>query len=209
MLFGFAPWLIYWVLVGNVPFKTAVVVALVIAIGAFAVGRALGKSGGTLEIGAVATFAVLTALTFTLSETFMHRWIQPLSSGGIFLVALIGQLVGKSFVREFAAAEQPPDVVKTELFDRITDVLSWIWIAAFAGMTVSSAIPPVLEEFGDRRPPSSTRRPAPIHLLLGHPVLVAGAGGAGVTVCPRADAGRHRRPRAGNLVRRVRRGDDR
>jgi hypothetical protein len=65
-------------------------------------------------------------------------------------VALVGQLVGKSFVREFAAAEQPPDVVKTELFDRITDVLSWIWIAAFAGMTVSAAIPPVLEEFGGR-----------------------------------------------------------
>jgi hypothetical protein len=150
MLFGFAPWLIYWVLVGNVPFKTAVVVALAIAVAAFVIGRLLGKSGGTLEIGAVATFAVLTILTFTLSETFMHRWIQPLSSGGIFLVALVGQLVGKSFVREFAAAEQPPDVVKTELFDRITDVLSWIWIAAFAGMTVSSAIPPILEEFGGR-----------------------------------------------------------
>jgi len=57
-------------------------------------------------------------------------------------------LIGKPFVREFAAAEQPPDVVKTELFGRITTVLTWIWVAAFAGMTVSSAIPPIVESFG-------------------------------------------------------------
>lgn len=150
MLFGFAPWLIYWVLVGNVPFTTAVVVAFAIAVAAALIARLIGKPGGALEIGAVATFAVLTILTFTLSESFMHRWIQPLSAAGIFLVALVGQLVGKSFVREIAAAEQPPDVVNTELFRRITDVLSWIWIAAFAGMTVSSAIPPILESFGGR-----------------------------------------------------------
>jgi hypothetical protein len=145
MLFGFAPWIVYWVLVGNVPFTTAVLVALATAVAAFVVGRVLGKPGRTLEIGAVATFVVLTVLSFTLSESFMERWIQPLSNAGIFLVALISLLIGKPFVREFAAAEQPPDVVKTELFGRITTVVTWIWIAAFAGMTVSSAIPPVVQ----------------------------------------------------------------
>jgi hypothetical protein len=133
------------VLVGNVPFTTAVLVALATAVAAFVVGRALGKPGRTLEVGAVATFVVLTVLSFTLSESFMQRWIQPLSNAGIFLVALISLLIGKPFVREFAAAEQPPDVVKTELFGRITTVLTWIWIAAFAGMTVSSAIPPIVQ----------------------------------------------------------------
>lgn len=145
MLFGFAPWIVYWVLVGNVPFTAAVLVALAIAIAAFAVSSVLGKPGRTLEIGAVATFVVLAALTFTLSDAFMQRWIQPLSNAGIFLVALIGLLIGKPFVREFAAAEQPPDVVKTELFGRITTVLTWVWVAAFAGMTVSSAIPPTVQ----------------------------------------------------------------
>jgi hypothetical protein len=145
MLFGFAPWIVYWVLVGNVPFTTAVLVALAIAVAASVIGRIIGKPGRTLEIGAVATFLVLTVLTFTLSESFIERWIQPLSNAGIFLVALIGLLIGKPFVREYAAAEQPPDVVKTEQFGRITRVLTWIWIAAFAGMTVSSAIPPIVE----------------------------------------------------------------
>jgi hypothetical protein len=144
MLFGFAPWIVYWVLVGNVPFKAAVLVALAIAVAVFVIGRATGKPGRTLDIGAVATFLVLTVLTFTLSDSFMQGWIQPLSNAGIFLVAVISMLIGKPFVREFAAAEQPADVVRTELFGRIVRLLTWIWIAAFAGMTVCSAIPPIV-----------------------------------------------------------------
>jgi len=145
MLFGFAPWIVYWVLVGNVPFDTAVSIALLMAVAVFAVGRATGKPGRTLEIGAVATFVVLAVLTFALSEEFMTRWIQPLSNLGIFLVALVGVLIGKPFVRDFAAAEQPPDVVNTDLFRRVTTVLTWVWVAAFGGMTLSSAIPPIVQ----------------------------------------------------------------
>jgi hypothetical protein len=32
ILVGFAPWIVYWVLVGNVPFETAVLVALALAV---------------------------------------------------------------------------------------------------------------------------------------------------------------------------------
>jgi hypothetical protein len=80
-----------------------------------------------------------------MSQSFMERWMQPLSNAGIFLVALIGVLVGKPFVREFAEVDQPPEVVKSEVFGRITMTLTWIWVAAFAGMTLSSMIPPSVE----------------------------------------------------------------
>jgi hypothetical protein len=145
MLLGFAPWIVYWVLVGNVPFTTAVLVALAVAVLSFVIGRLTGKPGRTLEIGAVGTFLVLTILTFAMSQSFMERWMQPLSNAGIFLVALIGVLVGKPFVRQFAEVDQPPEVVKSEMFGRITTTLTWIWVAAFAGMTLSSVIPPSLE----------------------------------------------------------------
>jgi hypothetical protein len=90
---------------------------------------------------------VLTGLTFTLSQSFMERWIQPLSTAGIFLVALTGVLIGRPFVREFAEVDQPKEVIESDVFRRITAVLTWIWVAAFAGMTVSSAIPPIV--YGD------------------------------------------------------------
>lgn len=145
ILLGFAPWIVYWVLVGNVPFTTAVLVALAIAVLSFVIGRIRGMPGRTLEIGAIATFLVLIVLTFTLSQSFMERWIQPLSSAGIFLVALVGVLIGRPFVREFAEVDQPPEVIESELFQRITKLLTWIWVGAFAGMTISSAIPPIVQ----------------------------------------------------------------
>jgi hypothetical protein len=67
ILSGLAPWIVYWVLVGNVPFTTAAVLALVVAVASPLVGRTQRKSLQSLEIGATATFAVLTVLAFTLA----------------------------------------------------------------------------------------------------------------------------------------------
>jgi hypothetical protein len=145
MLFGFAPWIVYWVLVGNVPFAVAVLIALAIAVAAAAVGRAAGKPWHLLQVGAVATFLVLAVLAFALGDSFCQRWILPLGNAGILVVTLVGVLIGRPFAREFVAAEQPEDVVKTELFGRIVRLLTWLWIATFVGMTASSAIPPIAD----------------------------------------------------------------
>jgi hypothetical protein len=122
ILLGFAPWIVYWVLVGNVPFHTAVLVAFAIAVLSFVIGRVKGSSGRTLEIGAIATFLILTVLTFTLSDAFMQQWMQPLSNAGIFLVALGSIAVGRPFVREFAEVGQPKEIIETDVFKRITSV---------------------------------------------------------------------------------------
>jgi hypothetical protein len=145
ILFGFAPWIVYWVLVGNVPLLIAVLVALTIAVVGLVVTRTTPTAGRTLEIGAVGTFLVLTVVTLFMSQSFTERWAQPLSNAGIFLVALTGMLIGKPFVHEFAAAGQPPGVVESDLFGHITMRLTWIWVAVFAGMTVSSSIPPIVQ----------------------------------------------------------------
>ena len=144
ILFGFAPWIVYWVLVGNVPLLIAALVALATAVAGLVAGHNTRTPGRTLEIGSVGTFLALTAVTLLLSRPLAERWVQPLSSAGIFLVAVTGMLIGKPFVHEFAAAGQPPGVVESDLFGQITTRLTRIWVAVFAGMTVSSSIPPVV-----------------------------------------------------------------
>ena len=144
MLFGLAPWIVYWVLVGNVPFPAAVLAGLAVAAIALALGGITGSPERTLEIGSAAVFVVLAVLTFALGGSFAQRWMLPLSTAGFLVVALVGTLTGKPFMRAFAAAEQPADVVKTDLFGRTVGVLSWVWLATAAGMTVSSAIPPIV-----------------------------------------------------------------
>jgi hypothetical protein len=145
IVFGFAPWIVYWVLVGNVPFLVAALVALAIAVAGLVVGRATRTPGQALEIGAVGTFSVLTVVTLLLSRSFVEQWAQPLSSAGILLVAVTGMLLGKPIVHEFVAAGQPPGVVESDLFGQIIRRLTWIWIGVFAGMTVSSSIPPIVQ----------------------------------------------------------------
>jgi hypothetical protein len=145
ILFGFAPWIVYWVLIGNVPFLVAALVALAIAVAGLVDGRTTLTPGRALEIGAVATFLVLTAVTIVLGPSFIQRWAEPLSTAGILMVALIGALIGKPFVHEFAAAGQPAGVVKSDVFGQMTARLSWIWVAVFGGMTVSSAIPSIVQ----------------------------------------------------------------
>ncbi|BBX63125.1 hypothetical protein MSAS_22990 [Mycobacterium saskatchewanense] len=148
MLAGLAPWIVYWVLVGNVPLRVAALVALAIAVAALAMGDDASKGGGekperTFELGSLAILFVLTVLTFSLGGSFLRQWILPLGNAGLLLVALAGALTGRPFVRAFAAAGQPADVLKTELFGRLVTVLGWLWVATFAGMTVASVIPPI------------------------------------------------------------------
>jgi hypothetical protein len=144
ILFGFAPWIVYWVLVGNVPSLIAALVALALAVVGLAVSRATRIPARPLEIGAVATFLVLTAATALLSPSVIERWAQPVSIAAILLVVLIGVLTGKPFVHEFIAAGQPPGVVDSDLFGQVTTRLAWIWVAVLGGMTVSSVIPPIV-----------------------------------------------------------------
>jgi hypothetical protein len=144
ILVGLAPWIVYWALVGNVPYVLAAVVALVIAVAALVAGRFTGSGSSFLEISSVATFLVLAVLSFTLSSSVAERWMLPLGNAGILLVALAGLLMGKPFVREYAEAEQSAEVKKSEMFGPATALVMWIWVATFAAMTVSSVIPPIV-----------------------------------------------------------------
>ncbi|MDT5326831.1 MAG: hypothetical protein QOF25_3983 [Mycobacterium sp.] len=143
ILSGFAPWIVYWVLVGNVPFATAAVLALVVAVASFLVGRIQRMSLQPLEIGATATFTVLTVLTFALSQSVLERWLLTWSNLGILVVALISVLIGTSFVPELADAGPSPDEIREEMFGRLKIQVQWLWVATLAGMTVSSSIPPL------------------------------------------------------------------
>ena len=67
MLCGFAPWIVYWVLVGNGPFAVAALIALAVAVGALAMAAVSGRTWHSLETGSAAVFLVLTVLTLGIA----------------------------------------------------------------------------------------------------------------------------------------------
>lgn len=155
-LCGFAPWIVYWVLVGNVSFAIAALTALAVAVVSLAMARVNGMSWQTLEIGAIGTFSVVTVATFALSQSFVARWILPLSIVGLLVVVLIAVLTGKPFVPEPPAAGPGNDPTRSELLGQMNTRVTWVWVAALTGMAVSSAIPPIVagdsEQLGSRSP---------------------------------------------------------
>jgi hypothetical protein len=148
ILLGFAPWLVYWILVGNVPFGLSSVLALIVAVAVIAAERTVLRdkaSDPLLGIGALATFVVLVIVSLGVEQRLAQGWLLALSFGGLFLVTLVSMLTGRPFVRRQAAAGLPADVAKTELFGQIVAVLGWLWVAVFAAMTVSAVIPSALD----------------------------------------------------------------
>jgi hypothetical protein len=145
ILFGFAPWIVYWAVAANTPLRAGVLLALAVAVAGLAIGRLTRVPRRSLEISSAATFSILTVVSFLASESVVARWALPLSFAGLLLVTLLGARSGRSFVHEYAAANQPPAVVNSDVFGTITTRLTRIWVAVFAAMTVSAALPPVIE----------------------------------------------------------------
>ena len=155
-LTGFLPWIVYWILVGNVPFTTSVLVALGVAVAVTTATYARTRSVKLFEAGAIVIFVALLVITLAGEESFLERWIQPISNLGILVLALATVVVGRPFTLEYARESTPPEVQGTAGFLYVNRVLTWVWIAAFAVMTVASFIPPIVQGEATIRDGAST-----------------------------------------------------
>jgi len=140
VLVWFAPWAVYWVLVGNTPPVIAAAVALAVAFTVTVSGR--DSSARPVSIGAVVTFAVLSALP--LAVTGAQRWALALSFAGLLATQLAGMALGRSAVEAVVKADLPAAVVQSELFGPVVKRVTWICLSALTAMLVSAVIPPLL-----------------------------------------------------------------
>jgi predicted esterase len=142
---GFAPWIVYWILVGNTGFVAAVAIAFGIALAGQVLQRVRHEPWRTLEVGTVAVFAVLLIAALTLDDAVLERWLQPLGNVGLFAIAAVGALIGRPFVREYAEAGVDAQTAASGGFRYVTTAMTWMWVAAFGLMTVFSLIPPIID----------------------------------------------------------------
>jgi len=142
---AFLPWIVYWTLVGNVPFRVAVLVAFALSLAVAGLSLLHGQRPKVLEIGNTVVFAVLTVLTLVTDDHFLERWLQPLSNAGLFAIALASVLIGRPFTLDYARDSVPVETQQTPGFLFVNRVTTWVWVAAFAVMTVSAFIPPLVE----------------------------------------------------------------
>ncbi|MDF2975944.1 MAG: Acyl-coenzyme thioesterase 6 [Actinomycetospora sp.] len=142
---GFLPWIVYWILVGNVAFELAILVAVVVSAVGLLVGRLRHAPPKTLDVGTLAVFVVLAVVAFVVPDDVLERWIQPLGNAGLLLVVLGGLAVRRPFVLDYATASVDAVTARTDGFRAITTAMTWLWAGLFAAMTLLSAIPPLVD----------------------------------------------------------------
>src|SRR4030095_16419523 len=86
---GFVPWIVYWILVGNVPFLTAVLAGLALALVINISSLVRRQLLMVLAAGTAVVFAIFVIMALTLSDDFLERWLQPLGNAGLFVIVLI------------------------------------------------------------------------------------------------------------------------
>ena len=142
---GFIPWIVFWILVGSVSFRAAAGIAFALTIVTVLLPKLRGKPLHSLEIGGAVVFGLLVIVAFATDDRFLERWIQPLTNGGLLLVALAGVLAGRPFTLEYAREAVTPEVAGLPGFLYINRIITWVWIGAFVVMTAASLLPPIFE----------------------------------------------------------------
>lgn len=143
---GLLPWVLYWVLIGNVVFRLAVCLVLAVAVGTHVVSRLCRQPWRLFDLGSLVVFAILTLAAFVFADAVLERWLQPLGNLGLLVVALVGLLVGRPFVWEYTADFVDATTARSDRFRRVTTTMTWLWVAVFAAMTVVTVIPPLVDE---------------------------------------------------------------
>jgi dienelactone hydrolase len=142
---GFAPWIVYWILIGSVSFRTAVLIAFLLSLIVTVQSILHGARPKLLEVGGAIAFAVLVVVTFATNDDFLERWIQPLTNAALLAIALGSVLLRKPFTLQYAEESVSPEDAAKPGFVYINTIITWVWVAAFAIMTVSSIIPPAFQ----------------------------------------------------------------
>ena len=141
----FAPWLIWWVLVGNV--RTPVTAALV-ALGtalALTLTSLLQRRGlKLLPIGSGVVFAVIALLGLVIGEARLLPWVQLIACGGVLLVVLFSLATGRPFTLERARDQFPGEIVRLPSFLFMNRVVTGVWALAFAVLAGLAAVPPLV-----------------------------------------------------------------
>lgn len=136
---SFAPWVIFGVVASPSTWEYAALAALIAAIVLSGQDILHGRLR-ILDMTGIVFFAVLSVLALALHRgqlVWVETYAQVISNGLVAVVAL-GSLLSEPFTSPYARESAPPDVWDTPAFKHINRVLTAMWGAAFALMTVST-----------------------------------------------------------------------
>ena len=135
ILLGFAPWIVYFLLIGP---KTSQIETAVIA----AIITFLAVDLKALKRGFILAWGTMLFLVFMLIVTFLfnHNWVTEhpwiISNGALGVIAFGSLIIKKPFTLQYAKLEVEKSKWSSPVFYRINFLLSLYWGLIFAFATL-------------------------------------------------------------------------
>ncbi|BCM66900.1 MULTISPECIES: hypothetical protein [Streptomyces] len=136
---SFAPWIVFGVVASPSTWEYAALAALLASLALSGHDMLRGRLR-ILDMTGIVFFAVLCVLALALDRgqlIWLETYAQVLSNGLVAAVAL-GSLCADPFTAQYARESTPREVWDSPVFTHINRVLTALWGAAFALMTLST-----------------------------------------------------------------------
>ena len=135
---SFAPFIVFFVLASIVSPLAGLACGLILSVGLAILDRQHGKSFKILTIGSIVLFAV-TIMLVALAPDLSADVIRLIVNGGLTFIAFMSLAIGRPFTLQYAREQLPEQYWNEPLFIRTNQLITAVWILAFALGTAAAA----------------------------------------------------------------------
>ncbi len=132
IVWGFAPFIAFFVLMRLASPLAGLVAALVVSIISVARGWRRGESIKVLEIGSLALFGAAIVFTLIVHPGWSVGGVRLVVDGGLTLIAAVSLAIGRPFTLQFAREQVPEQYWSAPQFMRANLLISGAWTLSFA-----------------------------------------------------------------------------
>src|SRR5579875_2259822 len=147
MFLGLVSWVLFTIIAEHGTLKIASVAALVIAVGVCVYSMRGGSRPKMIELAAVGTFVVFTAVSFVADPSLTHfltRYARAIAAA-VLAVLVFGSLLFVPFTEEYAREQVPEQYWGSPEFTAVNRRLTMLWGGVFAVMTCSHVVAGLLD----------------------------------------------------------------
>lgn len=142
MFLGLVSWVLFTIIAEHGTLKAASIAALVIAVGVCAYSMRGGGRPKMIEVAAVGTFVVFTAVSLVADPSLTHfltRYARAIAAA-VLAALVFGSLLFVPFTEEYAREKVPAQYWGSAQFKAVNRQLTILWGCVFAVMTCSHVV---------------------------------------------------------------------
>ena len=140
ILWGFAPYIVFFLLIQVVSTDVGLWAALIVAV--LNAGRDWARAGSpkVLELGTMVLFAALAIFTTAEHWKWTVMAVRLSVDAGLLAIVLVSLAIGRPFTLQYARERVPEQFWHLPLFLTINRRITWAWAGAFATMVTIHAV---------------------------------------------------------------------